>query len=102
MAQMKVPAPLARLSKAKREAELPIRFHDLRHTFGHRLRAAGVSIEDRKALLGRSNGEITTHYSAADLESMIANIEAIVGTAPRTVLRTGVNPVSSSELIRNF
>ena len=38
--------PLARLSnsawkKAKREADLPIRFHDLRHTFGHRLRAAG-------------------------------------------------------------
>jgi hypothetical protein len=61
-----------------------------------------VSIEDRKALLGHSNGEITTHYSAADLESMIANVESIVGTAPSTVLRTGVNPVSSSELIRNF
>jgi hypothetical protein len=28
------------------------------------LRAAGVSIEDRKALLGHKSGEATTHYSA--------------------------------------
>ena len=29
-----------------------IRVHDLKHTFGRRLRAAGVTLEDRKALLG--------------------------------------------------
>src|ERR1700733_11269743 len=29
-----------------------IRVHDLKHTFGYRLRAAGVSFEDRKTLLG--------------------------------------------------
>ena len=29
-----------------------VRVHDLRHTFGRRLRAAGVSLEDRRDLLG--------------------------------------------------
>jgi integrase len=29
-----------------------IRVHDLKHTFGRRLRAAGVSFEDRQDLLG--------------------------------------------------
>lgn len=41
--------------------------HNLKHTFGHRLRAAGVSTEDRKVLLGHTNGDITTHYSAAEV-----------------------------------
>ncbi len=39
------------------------RIHDLKHTFGRRLRAAGVTEEDRKALLGNKNGSITSHYS---------------------------------------
>jgi integrase len=30
-----------------------IRVHDLKHTFGRRLRAAGVSFEDRQDLLGQ-------------------------------------------------
>jgi integrase len=44
--------------RAWRKARLPIDtltllgVHNLRHTFGHRLRAAGVPIVDRKALLG--------------------------------------------------
>jgi len=41
--------------------------HDLKHTFGRRLRAAGVSFEDRQDLLGHRSGRITTHYSAAGL-----------------------------------
>ena len=86
--------PLTRISnsawkKARRRADLPIRFHDLRHTFGHRLRAAGVSLEDRKALLGHTNGEITTHYSAAELETMLEHVESVADTAPSTVLTTG-------------
>jgi hypothetical protein len=36
------------------------RVHDLRHTFGQRLRAAGVPLEDRKALLGHKCGDCTT------------------------------------------
>ena len=37
--------------------------HNVRHTFGRRLRGAGVPLEIRKALLGHANGDITTHYS---------------------------------------
>ncbi len=48
-----------------------VRVHDLKHTFGRRLRAAGVSFEDRQDLLGHKSGRITTHYSAAELESLI-------------------------------
>ncbi len=44
-----------------------IRVHDLKHTFGRRLRAAGVSFEDRQDLLGHKSGKITTHYSKAEL-----------------------------------
>lgn len=48
-----------------------LRIHDLKHTFGRRLRAAGVTEEDRKALLGHKNGSITSHYSAAELDQLI-------------------------------
>jgi len=52
--------------------------HNLRHTFGRRLRSAGIPLETRKALLGHANGDITTHYSAAELEELINAAEAIV------------------------
>jgi integrase len=48
-----------------------LRIHDLKHTFGRRLRAAGVTEEDRKALLGHKNGSITSHYSSAELDQLI-------------------------------
>ena len=54
--------------RARARAGLPqVRVHDLKHTFGRRLRAAGVSFEDRQDLLGHRSGRITTHYSAAEL-----------------------------------
>ena len=57
---------------ARLAAELPqVRVHDLKHTFGRRLRAAGVSFEDRQDLLGHRSGRITTHYSAAELKNLI-------------------------------
>ena len=43
-----------------------------------RLRSAGIPLETRKALLGHANGDITTHYSAAELEELINAAEAIV------------------------
>ncbi|MEE9451212.1 MAG: tyrosine-type recombinase/integrase [Gammaproteobacteria bacterium] len=49
-----------------------VRVHDLKHTFGRRLRAAGVSFEDRQDLLGHKSNRITTHYSAAELYNLIA------------------------------
>lgn len=48
-----------------------VRVHDLKHTFGRRLRAAGVSFEDRQDLLGHRSGRITTHYSGAELSKLI-------------------------------
>ena len=48
-----------------------VRVHDLKHTFGRRLRAAGVSFEDRQDLLGHRSGRMTTHYSAAELTRLI-------------------------------
>lgn len=57
--------------KARVEADLKhVRVHDLKHTFGRRLRAAGVSFEDRQDLLGHKSGRITTHYSAAELQNL--------------------------------
>ena len=41
--------------KARTRAGLPeVRVHDLKHTFGRRLRAVGVSFEDRQDLLGHA------------------------------------------------
>ena len=58
--------------RARRTVGLPqVRVHDLKHTFGRRLRAAGVSFEDRQDLLGHRSGRITTHYSAAELSKLI-------------------------------
>ncbi len=54
-----------------------VRVHDLKHTFGRRLRAAGVSFEDRQDLLGHKSGRITTHYSSAELTSLIAAAEKV-------------------------
>jgi integrase len=48
-----------------------VRVHDLKHTFGRRLRSAGVSFEDRQDLLGHRSSRITTHYSAAELSRLI-------------------------------
>ncbi len=59
-------------NKARRAVGLPqVRVHDLKHTFGRRLRSAGVSYEDRQDLLGHKSGRITTHYSAAELHNLI-------------------------------
>ena len=56
---------------ARKEAGLEfVRVHDLKHTFGRRLRAAGVSFEDRQDLLGHRSGRITTHYSSAELQNL--------------------------------
>ena len=60
-----------------------IRVHDLKHTFGRRLRAAGVSFEDRQDLLGHRSGRITTHYSQAELTSLIEASEKVCETESR-------------------
>jgi len=68
---------------ARKRTEIPVRVHDLKHTFGRRLRAAGVCYEDRQDLLGHRSGRITTHYSSAELTNLIK--------AAETVCKTGAN-----------
>ena len=64
--------------KARQRASLEhVRVHDLKHTFGRRLRASGVSFEDRQDLLGHRSRRITTHYSAADLSRLIEAAETV-------------------------
>lgn len=60
-----------------------VRVHDLKHTFGRRLRAAGVSFEDRQDLLGYKSGRITTHYSQSELANLIAAADKICATDSR-------------------
>ena len=54
-----------------------VRVHDMKHTFGRRLRAAGVSFEDRQDLLGHKSARITTHYSGPELANLIAAAEKV-------------------------
>ncbi len=80
--------------------------HNLRHTFGRRLRGAGVPLETRKALLGHANGDITTHYSAAELGELLDAAEKITDrgitqsptlTVVRRTADTDVGKVSEDE-----
>jgi integrase len=56
---------------ARKKLNIPVRIHDLKHTFGRRLRAAQVSLEDRQDLLGHKSSRITTHYSPAEVKHLI-------------------------------
>jgi integrase len=70
-----------------------VRIHDLKHTFGERLRAAGVSFEDRQDLLGHKSGRsITTHYSQAHLSNLIA--------AANKVCRPNVHKMTTLAMLR--
>ena len=72
--------------KARRRANLPqVRVHDLKHTFGRRLRAAGVSFEDRQDLLGHKSARMTTHYSAPELSNLIEAAEKACRLGPAKV-----------------
>ena len=60
-----------------------LRVHDIKHTFGRRLRAAGVPLETRKVLLGHRNGDITSHYSAPEIEELLDAANRVCGGESR-------------------
>jgi integrase len=60
--------------------------HDLRHTFGMRLRVAGIGLEDRQDLLGNYNGNITTHYSKVKIARLIECVELLCEGSQRLEL----------------
>lgn len=82
--------------RARQKANLTVRVHDLKHTFGRRLRAAGVSFEDRQDLLGHKSGRITTHYSDAEIGNLIMATNRVCGNvrdlnSPTLTLLKSVN-----------
>ena len=82
--------------RARSEVSLAgVRIHDLRHSFACRLRAAGVSAEDRQALLGHANHGMAGHYASADVGRLIKLANLVLkreGTC--TVLRVANAPRS--------
>ncbi|MEA3275514.1 MAG: tyrosine-type recombinase/integrase [Pseudomonadota bacterium] len=62
---------------ARAKAGLPIRWHDLRHTFGERAAAAGIPWDYRKVLLAHEIKDITGHYSAPGLKLLLEEAEKI-------------------------
>jgi integrase len=82
-------AELAAEYKKKHGREAPrglrtLHVHDLRHTFGRWLRAAGVPFETRQDLLGHWNGNVTTEYSAAEVRELNEAVERIAGDGQST------------------
>jgi hypothetical protein len=75
--------------RARQDADLrAVRIHDLRHTFGCRLRAVGVSAEDREALLGHANRSMAGHYASADIGRLLKLANLVLNRQEtRTVLR---------------
>jgi integrase len=82
--------------RARREADLrSVRIHDLRHTFACRLRAAGVTAEDREALLGHANHSMAGHYASADVGRLLKQVNLVLNRQEtRTVLRVANGPPS--------
>ena len=61
--------------------------HNLRHTFGYRLRQAGVPGEDRDALLGHHNRSLTQHYAVPDIARLAELAERVTARNDTAVLR---------------
>lgn len=78
------------------KAELPVdeNFlqgpHNLKHTFGRRLRLAGVNLETRKTLLHHKQGDVTLIYSPADVKELLEAAEKVVRQDCSQILRRGV------------
>lgn len=88
--------------RAREKAGLKeVRIHDLKHTFGRRLRATGISFEDRQDLLGHKSSRITTHYSSAELHRLIEAANSICNRQKQslglTFLRRGSNNIIKAE-----
>lgn len=63
-----------------------VRVHDLRHTYGQRLRDAGVAEEDRALLLGHAITGMPQHYAAATIARLVDAANKVSETRDRTTL----------------
>ena len=69
-----------------------MRVHDLKHTFGHRLEAAGVAFGDCQVLLGHKPKTVTQRYMVAEITRLIEAAECTLATehrmtVPLTIIR---------------
>jgi integrase len=67
-----------------------LRVHDLKHTFGRRLRVAGVTFEDRQLLLGHKSESVTTDYSAAEITHLVAQANKVTARSAQFADSHGV------------
>jgi len=67
----------------KRTGRDHVRVHDLKRTFARRLKAAGVSFENRQDLLRHKSNRVTTHYSAPELQNLIEAANKVCGKKSR-------------------
>lgn len=68
-----------------------LRVHDLRHTYGQRLRDARVSDEDRALLLGHATDDMSQLYATATLARLLEAANSVLGTRDRTTVLRVVN-----------
>jgi integrase len=72
---------------ARKDAALArFRIHDARHTFGQRLRDAGVSEEDRALLLGHAIEGMPQHYARPTVARLVDAANSVSKTRDRTTL----------------
>ena len=76
-----------------------MRIHDLRHTFGTRLRRNRVALEDIAALMGHdlATNRMTQRYAHADLDTLRAAVASLVPaaeTATTTATKTATSTIS--------
>jgi integrase len=78
--------------KARTRAKLAqVRVHDLRHTFGQRLRDAGVSNEDRAVLMGHAIGGMPEHYATPTIARLVEMANLVTTTRDTPTLLRVVN-----------
>lgn len=65
--------------------------HDLWHTYGQRLREAGVPEEDRVLLVGHAVAGMPQHYATATVERLVELANRVKQTDDRTTLLRVVN-----------
>jgi len=68
-----------------------VRIHDLRHTFGQRLREADVPAEDRALLLGHAVEGMPQHYSTSTIARLVDVANKVTQTRDRTTLLRVIN-----------
>jgi site-specific recombinase XerD len=72
-----------------------VRVHNLKHTFGHRLEAAGVAFGDCQVLIGHKPRTVTQRYMAAEITRLIEAAERALASehrmkVPMTMIRRKV------------